>query len=334
MVRAITLVLECQICSEPFDEQGRKPKILPCHHTFCLQCMKQMSFLHGNRKMKIKCPYDNKVFNVSSNDVAQFPNDLTMMHLLNATMTTETGSDEALDSMSYDISDDEDDIQEVLARRTNKLVLRAAMVQNDIDKSPLRGEKEIKEARESISATFQEMKDRFVKAIEDRQAALMTELDTFSEKQKEKRSKELKEQLTEVNEFCRDVQKELFHLSDDKASRYLVRCVEMEKKTKSTFQDLKTDENIEGKAHQVQFKSNIARLNTGSCSDHLVHDEDSDPRLVYDINHIIQETGGYLILHEPDDQCLDQVPIMVRSIPPCSEVVASHVESGSTPVVS
>ena len=34
--------LRCHICRERFDQQEKTPKSLPCNHTFCLPCLKQV----------------------------------------------------------------------------------------------------------------------------------------------------------------------------------------------------------------------------------------------------------------------------------------------------
>ena len=306
MAQDISQLLECQICSESYDEIRHKPKMLPCCHTFCLTCMRQLAFdpapqsRYRPNRLKIKCPNDNKLFEVPFDtavakcDVANFPNDLTMMALLGITAK---GAD-----VPVDYTTGSGDIKNVLERRIKKLQREAIRVKNDIANSPLSCENEVKEARESIRATFQEMKDRFVKAIEDRQDTLMAELDSFSEKQKEKRSKELLFQLNEVTEFCNNVKRELSHLSEEKASQYLVRCFEMSKKTESTFQNLKSDEKCsrEFKAQQVQFKSEIRRLtesNAENVSGRLKYGPSS--KSCYDINQIITETGGHLTFIEP-----------------------------------
>ncbi len=37
--------MECEICFEKFDKQKRKPMtILPCTHTFCLECMEKLQY--------------------------------------------------------------------------------------------------------------------------------------------------------------------------------------------------------------------------------------------------------------------------------------------------
>lgn len=45
-------LLQCSICMEAFQISGRmKPKMLPCQHSFCLQCLRSMS-----TGMRIQCP--------------------------------------------------------------------------------------------------------------------------------------------------------------------------------------------------------------------------------------------------------------------------------------
>ncbi|XP_076072109.1 uncharacterized protein LOC143043816 [Mytilus galloprovincialis] len=52
--------LECSICTEVFDEDGRKPRLLPCHHSFCSECLERL----GRRKDTLICPSCNAVHKV------------------------------------------------------------------------------------------------------------------------------------------------------------------------------------------------------------------------------------------------------------------------------
>ncbi|ELT90768.1 hypothetical protein CAPTEDRAFT_49606, partial [Capitella teleta] len=40
-------LLTCSICMEAFGEGDRQPKLLPCHHSFCKQCLLQMARSHS-----------------------------------------------------------------------------------------------------------------------------------------------------------------------------------------------------------------------------------------------------------------------------------------------
>ena len=35
--------LKCLICREAYNDKEKIPKMLPCHHTFCLDCLCQVS---------------------------------------------------------------------------------------------------------------------------------------------------------------------------------------------------------------------------------------------------------------------------------------------------
>ena len=35
-------LLNCGICFEPYDENLRIPKLMPCHHSFCALCISRM----------------------------------------------------------------------------------------------------------------------------------------------------------------------------------------------------------------------------------------------------------------------------------------------------
>ena len=46
--------IECSICFEKYQEEGEKcPKLLPCSHTLCLQCLEQLVNQGGRR---LQCP--------------------------------------------------------------------------------------------------------------------------------------------------------------------------------------------------------------------------------------------------------------------------------------
>jgi hypothetical protein len=48
--------LICKICDIKYNQDTRKPMVLPCSHTFCLTCIKQL----WEKKSYIKCPIDHK----------------------------------------------------------------------------------------------------------------------------------------------------------------------------------------------------------------------------------------------------------------------------------
>ena len=101
MAGTITEILECRTCKEPFDELDRKPKILPCYHTFCLSCLRLITTADITH-LWIICPYDSRKFEVPDADVDQFSNDFTMMSLLEKTKNSD---------------DDDGDIKRVLSQR-------------------------------------------------------------------------------------------------------------------------------------------------------------------------------------------------------------------------
>ncbi|XP_034242629.1 cell wall protein AWA1-like isoform X2 [Thrips palmi] len=52
--RVDTSAMECQVCFEKFNAVERRPKVLPCGHTYCLQCLKELP--------RQRCPTDRKIF--------------------------------------------------------------------------------------------------------------------------------------------------------------------------------------------------------------------------------------------------------------------------------
>lgn len=46
-------IFECGICFKPYNHNEKKPIALPCGHSFCYDCIKQLY-----KHQMIKCPYD------------------------------------------------------------------------------------------------------------------------------------------------------------------------------------------------------------------------------------------------------------------------------------
>ncbi|CAC5412529.1 unnamed protein product [Mytilus coruscus] len=69
--------LECSICTEVFDEDERTPRLLPCHHSFCSECLKRL----GRRNDTLKCPSCNAVHKVEKNSPIDFPKNNTRRDL-------------------------------------------------------------------------------------------------------------------------------------------------------------------------------------------------------------------------------------------------------------
>ena len=45
-------VLQCQLCSAPYDDTQHQPKLLPCHHSFCLSCLNDLA----HERPHFRCP--------------------------------------------------------------------------------------------------------------------------------------------------------------------------------------------------------------------------------------------------------------------------------------
>ena len=48
--------MECEICLKSWNIDDRIPKILPCGHTFCLICIKEILDKSLKEKCVFKCP--------------------------------------------------------------------------------------------------------------------------------------------------------------------------------------------------------------------------------------------------------------------------------------
>jgi len=97
--------LKCLICREMYNESDKMPKMLHCHHTFCLDCLLQMYRVEGEFRqsltnvfralpmtVKIHCPTCREGLIISEPELRRLPNDHTIMELL--TFVNQTGKNE------------------------------------------------------------------------------------------------------------------------------------------------------------------------------------------------------------------------------------------------
>ena len=68
--------LECGVCYTKYNENDRKPKSLPCGHTFCNICVEKM-YKSGEG---IRCPLDQKRFRVE--DISKIPINYAFLEMI------------------------------------------------------------------------------------------------------------------------------------------------------------------------------------------------------------------------------------------------------------
>ncbi|XP_050416590.1 tripartite motif-containing protein 55 [Patella vulgata] len=87
--------LRCQVCREKFDREERTPKSLPCNHTFCQPCLKQV-FDHSqpssrrerstwgdeNRDGTLKCPTCRVEIYLSRSEIKKLPSDHRVIQMI------------------------------------------------------------------------------------------------------------------------------------------------------------------------------------------------------------------------------------------------------------
>jgi hypothetical protein len=76
-------ILECPICLEPF----KKPKALPCLHTFCLECLEK----YGEDEIpgkKLSCPFCKQAFPIPQGGFQTFPSNFFIEKILEERQTT------------------------------------------------------------------------------------------------------------------------------------------------------------------------------------------------------------------------------------------------------
>ncbi len=82
----VASLLECTICTHPFDEAAHLPRLLPsCGHTFCAACLASWVKQKAARaKHTINCPNDGQESEVKGGDVAALLTNFGMMPLIAA----------------------------------------------------------------------------------------------------------------------------------------------------------------------------------------------------------------------------------------------------------
>ena len=80
------MTTECCICWDRYQPDGYKcPKLLPCSHTLCLQCLRE---LH-ERSPRIQCPECRADHNVPDRNVVNFPTNRYLLENLEQRQRTE-----------------------------------------------------------------------------------------------------------------------------------------------------------------------------------------------------------------------------------------------------
>ncbi|XP_071941604.1 uncharacterized protein [Antedon mediterranea] len=66
--------LFCKVCTNQYTMQERRPKLLPCTHTYCMSCIASVNPRH--------CPTCCQVFDLTDDDAANLPDNLTIQELM------------------------------------------------------------------------------------------------------------------------------------------------------------------------------------------------------------------------------------------------------------
>ena len=75
--------MECEICQNPWNTENRIPKILPCGHSFCLSCLKELFKNHNSQQNIFKCPScKNEITFLTYNDVLNLRNNNDLISLI------------------------------------------------------------------------------------------------------------------------------------------------------------------------------------------------------------------------------------------------------------
>ena len=82
--------LQCPLCMDQFTS----PKVLPCQHTFCLNCLKAYVEARSFYAM-LPCPLCKELFAVPDQNVENFRNNFMIVSLLQVVETKKKASEEA-----------------------------------------------------------------------------------------------------------------------------------------------------------------------------------------------------------------------------------------------
>ncbi|XP_034236558.1 E3 ubiquitin-protein ligase TRIM32-like isoform X3 [Thrips palmi] len=73
MLERPSVQMECSVCLEAFDREVRRPKALPCGHSFCLRCLQNPDFGHH-------CPQDRRAFR--NEPIVNLPDNFNVLSML------------------------------------------------------------------------------------------------------------------------------------------------------------------------------------------------------------------------------------------------------------
>jgi hypothetical protein len=80
-------IFECGVCFKNYNCVDKKPLSLPCGHTFCLDCLRQI-----NKHTTIKCPFDKSMHSVSAESLPVNYAVLTALPTISSTISQTNGS--------------------------------------------------------------------------------------------------------------------------------------------------------------------------------------------------------------------------------------------------
>lgn len=75
-------LLRCGKCQQQYDLSAKRPKLLVCHHCFCMQCIQ--SFIKTKSNQTASCPTCSKATCIGRNGVAALPDNEYLLPQLRA----------------------------------------------------------------------------------------------------------------------------------------------------------------------------------------------------------------------------------------------------------
>ncbi|XP_042336227.1 E3 ubiquitin-protein ligase RNF183 [Sceloporus undulatus] len=80
--QSLKLASECPVCWNPYNNTFRTPKLLQCHHSFCIECLAHLSLVSSPQN-RLQCPLCRHPTMLLSNQaVTELPTNEAVLHLL------------------------------------------------------------------------------------------------------------------------------------------------------------------------------------------------------------------------------------------------------------
>nr|XP_039264279.1 protein zyg-11 homolog [Styela clava] len=119
-------LLQCAVCMESYEESGpRTPKMLPCQHSFCVDCLRNIS-----RAGRIQCPSCRKQFSIPVDELSRSFVLIQLLDTIGSSPRNDNVTEANLSNLLKEKFRDSDKAKEYLSKLTEK-ILRLEMFKSE-----------------------------------------------------------------------------------------------------------------------------------------------------------------------------------------------------------